>query len=61
MANLSAKELSALSDQLGLEKVMHCKYMSAAKECVDPNMKTSFERYANQHKQNFDSLLGYLK
>ena len=61
MANLTTKELAALSDQLGFEKVLHCKYKSAAQECMDPNMKTSFERYANQHKQNFDCLLGYLK
>lgn len=61
MANLTTKELSALNDQLGFEKVMYCKYQTAAQECVDPNMKTSFQQYANQHKQNFDCLLGYLK
>lgn len=29
MPNLTSKELSALSDQLDFEKVLHCKYLSA--------------------------------
>lgn len=61
MANLTTKELDALSDQLGLEKVMYCKYQSASEQCTDPNMKTSFQQYANRHKQNFDCLLSHLK
>ncbi len=61
MANLTTKELSALNDQLGLEKVMYCKYQAAAQGCTDTNMKTSFQQYANQHKQKFDCLLGHLQ
>ena len=33
MANLTAKELSALSDQLDFEKVLCCKYQAAEQEC----------------------------
>ena len=29
MANLTSKELTALSDQLDFERVLHCKYLRA--------------------------------
>ncbi len=61
MANITGKELGALSDQLGFEKMMCCKYQAAAAESTDQSLKTSFQQYANQHKQNYDCLLGYLK
>jgi hypothetical protein len=61
VANLTSKELFALSDQLGMEKVMCCKYRAAAQECTDQSIKPKLEQYANQHKQNYDCLLGYLK
>lgn len=61
MANLTGKELGALSDQLGLEKMMYCKYQTAAQECTDESLKPGFQQYAQQHKQNFDCLLNYLK
>lgn len=61
MANLTSKELGALSDQLGLEKMMCCKYQAAAEECTDQSLKSGFQKYAGEHKQNFETLLGYLK
>lgn len=61
MANLTGKELGALSDQLGLEKMMCCKYQAAAQDCTDQSLTTNFQQYASQHKQNFDCLLNYLK
>ena len=61
MANLTSKELSALEDQLGFEKVLCCKYQAAVQECTEPELKTSFQQYAQQHKQNYDCLLNYLK
>ena len=33
MANLTTKELGALEDQLGFEKVMCCKYQEAMQQC----------------------------
>lgn len=60
MPNLSDKELSALDDQLAFEKVMCCKYRTAVQECQDQELKTCFQRYADQHKQNYDCLLTYL-
>ena len=61
MANLTSKELFALSDQLGMERVMCGKHRAAAQEGTDQSIKPKLEQYANQHKQNYDCLLGYLK
>ena len=61
MANLTSKELAALSDQLDFEKVLCCKYQAAVQECTEPELKTSYQQNAQQHKQNYDCLLNYLK
>lgn len=61
MANLTTKELAALEDQLGFEKMLCCKYQEAAQATTETELKTSYTQYANQHKQNYDTLLGFLK
>lgn len=61
MANLTTKELAALEDQLGFEKVMCCKYQAAAQAVTEAELKNSYDRYAVQHKQNYEKLLGFLK
>ena len=61
MPNLTSKELSALSDQLDFEKVLHCKYLSAVQECQDGALKNQFQGLADKHRQNYADLLGYLK
>lgn len=61
MANLTTKELSALEDQLGFEKVMCCKYQDAMQQCADQELKSSYQQYSNQHKQNYENLLNFLK
>ena len=60
MPVLTTKELIGLSDQLDFEKVLHCKYLTAAQETTDEQLKTCFTNLANQHKQNYGTLLGYL-
>lgn len=60
MPNLTGKELNALSDQLGLEKVLHSKYQSAVQECQDQELKSKFQSCADQHLQNYKTLLNYL-
>lgn len=60
MANLTNKELIGLSDQLNFEKVLHCKYLSAAECCTDPQIQTQYQSLANQHKQNYTCLLKHL-
>ena len=60
MANLTTKELSALEDQLGFEKVLCCKYQDAANTTDDAELKTCYNQYAAQHKCNYETLLGFL-
>lgn len=61
MENLTTKELSALEDQLGFEKMLCCKYQQAAQNAVEEDLKKSYTQYANQHKQNYETLLAFLK
>ena len=61
MPNLTTKELAGLSDQLDLEKVLCAKYQAAVQETEDAELKTSFQQYADQHRQNFTCLLKYLQ
>lgn len=61
MANLTTKELGALEDQLGFEKVMCCKYQEAMQQCSDQELKNSYRQYADQHRQNYETLLNYLR
>ncbi|WP_251448202.1 PA2169 family four-helix-bundle protein [Vermiculatibacterium agrestimuris] len=61
MPNLSAKELSGLSDQLAFEKVICAKYQAAVQETEDAQLKTSFQQYADQHRQNYNCLLNFLQ
>ncbi len=61
MANLTVKELSALSDQLDFEKTLCCKYQAACQESSEADVKAAFQQYAAQHKQNYNCLLNFLK
>lgn len=61
MANLTTKELSALEDQLGFEKMLCCKYQDAAQNATEAELKSCYEQYASQHKQNYETLLAFLK
>ena len=61
MPNLTAKELAGLSDQLNFEKVICAKYQAAVQETQDAELKTCFQQYADQHRQNYNCLLNDLK
>jgi len=61
MPNLTTKELSALEDQLGFEKMLCCKYQEAAKQTTQTELNSCYTQYAKQHKQNYETLLGFLK
>ena len=60
MANLTSKELSALEDQLNREQVLIKKYKAYAQAASDPQIKTTCEQIAAQHKQHYDTLMGHL-
>ena len=61
MPNLTTKELSALSDQLDFERVLHCKYLSAVQESEDLDLKRKFQSCASLHLENYNTLLGHLR
>lgn len=61
MPNLTTKELASLSDQLNFEKVICAKYQTAVQETQDTELKACFQQYADQHRQNYNCLLNYLK
>ena len=61
MANLTAKELTGISDQLDFEKVLWSKYQTAVQETQDSQLKSCFQQYADQHRQNYNCLLNFLK
>lgn len=60
MANLTAKELAALEDQLNYEQMLVKKFKAYSQVATDPQIKNSCEQIANQHKQHFDTLMGHL-
>lgn len=60
MPNLTSKELAALTDQLDMEKTLHCKYLSAVQESQDQELKSKFQNCADQHLQNYKTLLNHL-
>ena len=60
MANLTAKELSAIQDQLNCEQMLIKKYKAYAQVATDPQIKSTCEQLANQHKQHYNTLMGHL-
>ncbi|MGI5855703.1 MAG: spore coat protein [Candidatus Merdivicinus sp.] len=60
MAQITAKELSALSDQLGMECSLVKKYALYSQVCTDPQLKTKCEEIAAKHRTHYQTLLGLL-
>ena len=61
MANLTAKELTALEDQLSSEQTLISNYKVMASMCADGQIKQDLTNYANQHQQHFNTLMNFLK
>lgn len=59
--NISAKELTALEDQLGIEQNLTSKYNFYAQNCQDETLKKKFEEVSKKHQQHFDALTPYLE
>ena len=60
MANLTDKELKAIEDQMGAEKLLVSKFRSYAAMTTDPQFKTQCDNIAARHQSHFDRLMGYL-
>jgi hypothetical protein len=57
---LTAKELSAIEDQLNGEKLLVTKCKAYAQMCNDPELKQKCESLAGKHQTHYDALLSLL-
>ena len=61
MANLTAKELTALEDTIGAEQMLIKKYRAMASMCTDTQVQQSLNSFAQKHQQHYDSLMTFLQ
>lgn len=61
MPNLTAKELSAIEDQLTGEHLLVKKFQSFAAQSCDPQIKSKCEQIAAVHQKHYDRILSHLK
>lgn len=60
MPNLSAKELTALGEQLGLEQMLVAKFSSMSNQSTDPQIKQKLADIAQKHQSHYDQLKTFL-
>ena len=58
---LTSKELTALEEQLSVEKVLIKKYRTIANNCTDKTLKSKCEEIATKHQNHYNKLLSYLE
>ena len=61
MAQLSAKELTAISDLLSMEENLVAKYRTYACQTTDDTLKNEYEQIAQRHQRHYDELYSHLK
>jgi len=61
MANLTAKELTALEDQIGAEQTLIKKYQAMACLCNDTKLQQDLNSMASKHQQHFNTLVTFLQ
>jgi rubrerythrin len=57
---LTAKELTAIEDQLNGEKLLVTKYKAYAQMCDDQQLRQTCDSIACKHQQHYDRLLSFL-
>lgn len=57
---ITAKELTAIEDQLNGEKLLVTKFKAYAQICDDQQLKQKCETMASKHQNHYDRLLNYL-
>ena len=60
MANLTAKELTALDETLNSEQVLIKKFQTMAGQTTDSVIKSKLETIAGKHQQHYNELLNFL-
>jgi len=61
LANLTAKELTALEDTIGTEQTMVRKAQAMASMCTDPQIQQRLNNFAQKHQQHADTLMSFLQ
>ena len=61
MNTLTAKELTALEDQIGGEATLVKKFEAMACLCSDPAIARQFNDYANKHRAHYNTLFSFLR
>ena len=61
MAQITCKELSAISDLLTVEENLVAKYKAYACQTNDNALKDRYEQIAQRHQRHFDELYANLK
>lgn len=60
MSNLSAKELTALGEQLGFEQMLVAKYQAMSEQNPDPEIKQKLQAIASKHQSHYNQLKTFL-
>lgn len=61
MTQITCKELSSISDLLGIEENLVAKYRCYAAQTTDTVLKNQYEQIAQRHQKHFDELYASLK
>ena len=61
MTNLTAKELTALDDQIKTEQVLVKKYKAMACLCGDTKLQGDLNGIADKHQQHYNTLMTFLQ
>ncbi len=61
MAQITSKELTALSDLMSIEENLVAKYRTYACQTTDNALKNEFEQIAQRHQRHYDELYAQLK
>ena len=61
MAQITTKELGAISDALAVEQTLVGKYNYYSSIATDDTLKTKYEQLSNRHQHHFDVLYSHIK
>ena len=61
MAQITEKELTALSDLMSMEQNLVAKYRAYACQTTDDALKNEYEQIAQRHQRHYDELYANLK
>ena len=61
MANLTAKELTALEDQISHEQTLISKYRAMACLCNNTSIQQELNSAAQKHQQHYNTLVTFLQ